>query len=61
MEFAYSALMFAGLFCTARFIVDLRARRFWWAAAALVSALGIFAMPITVYRGTAAINVPVNQ
>ena len=39
-------LAFAGIFCLVRAIVDLRARRYWWGAAAAVSAVGILTVPI---------------
>lgn len=40
------ALAAAGLYCLARGIVDLRARRYGWALAGLVSAAAILTVPI---------------
>ncbi|RSY89715.1 hypothetical protein DAH66_03470 [Sphingomonas koreensis] len=41
-----SLLLFAAAFCVARLVIELRAKRWWWALAAAVSAIGIVTVPI---------------
>ena len=41
-----SLLFWAAIYCLARAVVDLRSRRYWWAAAALLSLVGILTVPV---------------
>ncbi|MDR6851148.1 hypothetical protein J2Y54_000641 [Sphingomonas sp. BE123] len=52
--------LFATAFCIARLVVEVRAKRWWWASAAAVSAFAILATPMPVVTHTVKIDLPSN-